>query len=100
LSGADAVSPEHLRPNSRQRDLSYRGSSLAFFEFQRSARQFQKAAAERNRARRDDQEFASLAVQFCEICRQRREPCSAHFAGVGIDQQRRADLDDDAAEFF
>jgi hypothetical protein len=39
-------------------------------------------------------------VQFCEIGGQRREPRRPHFAGIGIDQERRADLDDDAAESF
>ena len=35
LSGADAVSPEHFRPDPRQRDLSHGGGALAFLEFQR-----------------------------------------------------------------
>jgi len=28
------------------------------------------------------------------------EPRRPHFAGIGVDQQRRANLDDDAAEVF
>ncbi len=44
--------------------------------------------------------LAPLAVQFCQIGGERCEPGGPHFAGVGIDQQRRADLDDDAAEFL
>ena len=39
-------------------------------------------------------------MQFCQIGGQRRQPRGAHVAGIGIDQQRRADLDDDAAEVF
>ena len=44
--------------------------------------------------------FAAFLVQFGEIGGERRQPRRPHFAGVGIDQQRRADLDDDAAEIF
>jgi hypothetical protein len=40
LPGADAVMPQHLRPDSRQRDLSHRGSALALLQLQRAARQF------------------------------------------------------------
>ena len=39
-------------------------------------------------------------MQLGDIGGQRRQPRRAHLAGIGIDQQRRADLDDDTAEFF
>ena len=91
---------EHLRPDPRQRDLADRGGGLAFLQLQRAARQFQPAAAERDRAGRDDQDVAALAMQLGDVGGQRRQPRRAHLAGVGIDQQRGADLDDDAAEIF
>jgi hypothetical protein len=66
------VSPEHFRPDPRQRDLSHGGGALAFLELQRTARQLQTAAPERNRTRRDDQNVAAFAVQLGDIGRQRR----------------------------
>ena len=51
LSGADAVSAKHLRPDPRQRDLAHRSGALAFLELQGAARQFQPAAPQRNRTR-------------------------------------------------
>jgi len=86
-SGADAVMAQHLRPDSRQRDLPHCRGGLAFLELERSARQFETAASERDRTGGHDQEFATLAVQPGEVVGQRREPRGAHFAGVGIDQQ-------------
>ena len=87
LAGADAVMAQHLRPDSRQRDLPHCRGGLAFLELERSARQFETAASERDRTGGHDQEFATLAVQPGEVVGQRREPRGAHFAGVGIDQQ-------------
>ena len=82
LSGADAVIAEHFRPDPRQRDLADGGRALAFLELQRAARQFQAAAAERNRAGRDHQDVAALAMQFGDIGGQRRQPRRAHLAGL------------------
>jgi hypothetical protein len=39
-------------------------------------------------------------MQFCKIGSKRRQPRSPGVARLGIDQERRADLDDDAAEIF
>ena len=97
-AGADAVGPEHLRPDPRQRDLADRGRGLAIFQLQRSARQLEPAAAKRDRARGDDEDVAALAMQPGHVVGEGRQPRRPHLAPIGIDQQRRADLDDDAAE--
>jgi hypothetical protein len=100
LPGADAVRPQHFRPDPRQRDLPHGGGALAFLELQRAARQFQTAAAERNRAGRDHQNVAAFAMQLGDVGRQRSQPRRTNLARIGVDQERGADLDDDAAEVF
>ena len=77
-----------------------RGGALAFLELERPARQFQAAAAERDRAGGHHQHVAALAMQLGDIGRERLQPRRAHLALGLVDQQRRADLDDDAAEIF
>ena len=44
--------------------------------------------------------LGALAADLAKLHGEGREPRRSHFAGVGIDQQRRADLDDDATEIF
>src|ERR1700704_4937820 len=39
-------------------------------------------------------------MQFGDRGAHRRKPRGSHLAGVGIDQQRRADLDDDTAKIL
>jgi hypothetical protein len=98
LAGGDPVAPERLGPGARERDLADRRGGLAVFELERSDRKLEPAAAERDRARRDDQEVACLAMQVGDIFDQRGEPRLVERAGLGIDEQGRADLDDDAVE--
>ena len=66
--------------------------------FEPARRQFEHRAAERDGAGRHHQDVALAAVQRGKIGGQRGQPSFVEPAGRGIDQQRRADLHDDAAE--
>src|SRR5262249_53166585 len=55
-------------------------------------------AAKRDRARRDDEHVALLGMQRRDVARERDEPVLVHAPGRGVDQERGADLDDDAAK--
>src|SRR5262249_10991815 len=55
-------------------------------------------AAERDRARGDHQDVAHLPVQRGDVGGERGEPGLLYATRVGVDEQRRSDLDDDAAE--
>src|SRR6185312_6855652 len=91
---------QNLRPDARQRNLSHRGRRLALLQLQWAARQLETPAAECDGAGGDDQQLAAFAMELGNVGRQRRQPLGAHVAGLGIDQKRRADLDDDAAEIL
>jgi len=92
------VPPQRLGPVARQRDLADRGGSLAVLELERTRRKPEYSAAERDGARGNHQEIASLAMQRGEIGGERGKPGFVEPARLGIDQEGGADLDDDAAE--
>ena len=98
LAGGDAVARQRLGPGARQCDLADRRGGLAVLELERSCRQFEHRAAERDGAGRDHQQVALAAVQRREIGGQRSKPCFVEPAGLGVDQKRGADLHDDAAK--
>src|SRR6185437_6387274 len=91
---------QNFRPDARQRNLSHRGRRLALLQLQWAARQLEAPAAECDGSGGDDQELAAFAMELGNVGRQRRQPRGTHVAGLGIDQKRRADLDDDAAEIL
>src|SRR5262249_38119155 len=97
LAGADRMRAEHFRPGAGARDLADRGCGLAVLELE-LGRQSQHAATERDRAGGDHQHVAALAVQLRDVGRERREPGLVEPSRPGIDQERGADLHDDAAE--
>src|SRR5215470_11468109 len=92
------MTTEGLRPGARQLDLPDRRRRLAFLELEKSFGQLQHRSAERDGARGHHEKIASLAVQGSDIRNERSEPGLLHPPGLGIDQERRADLDDDTAE--
>src|ERR1700736_3147765 len=92
------MAAERLGPGARERDLSDGGGGLTVFQLERAARELEHRASQRDRARRDDENVALAAMQFGDVLRQRSEPFFLRASGIRIDKQRRADLDDDAAE--
>src|SRR5262249_4492707 len=54
--------------------------------------------AERDRAGRDNEHVAPLAVQLRNILHERDEPVPAQTPSLAVDQKRGTDLDHDAAE--
>ena len=98
LPGRDAVRAEHLRPGARERDLADGGGGLAILELQRARRQAEHGAPERDRAGGDHENVGAAPVHGGEVGDQRVEPGALEAARRLVDEQRRADLDDDAAE--
>ncbi len=90
--------PSASDPGARERDLPDGGGGLRVLELQRAARQLEHRAPERDRARRHDQHVAAVLVQRRDILGERGEPFLVHAAGRAVDEERGADLDDDAAE--
>ena len=98
LPGDDAVLAEHLRPGSRQRDLADGGGRLALLELQRPLGELQQRAAEGDGAGGDDQHVGAAGRMAGDIGAKRLQPALAQRALRTIDEQRGADLHDDAAE--
>ena len=98
LPGADAMAAQRFRPGARQFDLPDGRRGLAVVELEHALRQFEDRAAERDRARRHDQHIALFRVQLRDVGDERGKPRFLDAAGFRVDQQRRTDLDDDAAE--
>ena len=90
---------QRRRPSARQRDLADGGGRLAHFQFERAFRKAMRSPPQSNRARGDDQHIDALLMQRRKIDDQRIEPLLLDLAARAINQQGRADLDDDAAEF-
>ena len=100
LAGDDAVPMQAQRPGARQRDLADRRRRLAVLELQRAALEAGDAPAERDRSRGDDQHVGAALVQRGEVVDQSLEPVLLERALGGVDQQRRADLDDNSRELI
>ncbi len=100
LPGDDAVGVQRVRPGPRQRDLADRRRSLAILELQLAARGAFRSSARaqsRRRTRRAHRRRAHAEAAMSATSASSHSPFSAPRAG--IDQQRRADLDDNAREF-
>ena len=98
LAGRHLAPAEHLGPGARELDLSDRGRSLTVLQLEGAFRQFEHGAAERNGAGGDDEHIPMASVQGGEIVGERIEPSPLDRPGRLVDEQRRADLDDDAPE--
>ena len=90
LAGGDAVPRQRLGPGARQRDLADRRGGLAVFELERTCRQLEHGAAERDRAGGDDQHVALVAVELGDVGGQRRKPRFAAAGRRGDRQARRS----------
>src|SRR5579862_3774454 len=81
----------------RQADLPRSGGGLLFLELQIAASQAEMAAPDSDRARRDDQHLLAASTAARDVLNERREPIAADIAARVIDEQRRANLDDEPA---
>ena len=80
-----------------QRNLAHGRRGLALFELQRTGGKLQFAPPERNGARGHEHDLLLARTQTQQVLDQGFEPGPVDLSGGLIDQQRRADLDDDAA---
>ncbi len=80
-------------------DLARGGGGLFFFEPQTGALEAEMVAPDRDRARRDDQHLLTPGARSPGgiVLDQRREPGALQIAAAVIDEERRADLDDETA---
>jgi hypothetical protein len=81
----------------RKNDLSGCRCGLALLEPRAALFEVQLAPPERDGARRDDDDFLAGAAEIRDVRANALEPRSIHGACLLIHEQRRADLDDDAA---
>ena len=89
---------QHLGPEPRQRDLAHGGGGLAVFELQRAMGEAENAAPERDGARGHDQHIGAAAMKRGDVVGEARQPAMFRRSLLRIDEQRGADLDDDAFE--
>ena len=89
---------QHLRPDARERDLPDGGRRLAFLEPQRAGRQPQHRAPHGDGAGGDDEHVGAPGMQIGDILGKRREPGMVQPPAGAVDEERGADLQDDAAE--
>jgi len=100
LPGRQAAIAHHLGPRPRQRDLSDGCRSLAFLELQRPPAEAEHATTERDGAGGDNHNLAAAARERGKVVDERVQPGGVDAAALAVDQQRRADLDDDPAEIL
>src|SRR6185369_8625557 len=98
LACGDAVLAQHLGPGAGERDLADGCRRLAVLELERTLRQLEHRAAERDRPGRNDNDVAFIFVETRDVRGERNKPSFPRPARLGVDQERRADLDHDAAE--
>ena len=94
------MAAEPFRIGAGQRDLADRRRRLALLELQHAAGQAEHAAPERDRAGGDDQHVAPARGERARHRRQAPRAIPRAACRLAVDQQRRADLDDDPAEDF
>ncbi len=78
-------------------DLADRGGGLALLKRELAFGEAQRPAAERDRAGGDEDHVLGPAAEVGDVGGEAFEPAEAEPVGLGVDQERRADLDDDAA---
>jgi hypothetical protein len=98
LRDGDLVAGQRLLVGVRQQDLAGGGGGLLLLQPQRPGRQLQVAAADRDGAGGDQDAPRSRAPGMRgDVVGQRVEPAAADCPVRLVDQQRRADLDDQPA---
>jgi hypothetical protein len=80
-----------------QRDLTHGRGSLALFELQGAGGELELAPSQGDGARRHQHHFLPARTQAEQIRDECLEPGAVDLPGGLIDEQRRADLDHDAA---
>ncbi len=99
LAGDDAVASERPPPGARQRDLADRRRGLAVFEFQCSLSQAERSCGRARWPRTTRRARSRHARRSAARSRIKRlEPGLLERAERAVDQERRADFDDDAVE--
>ena len=84
----------------RQRDLPDGRGRLALLQPQGARRVAEHGAAERDGARGDHEHVDAAGMKLGDVLGERREPGMAQPPARPVDEQGRADLDDDAAEIL
>ena len=94
LCRGQSLGAEQFGPDLRQRDLSRRGGGLRILQARAPALgEPQPPRAQRDRARRHDRDLLPGARTRGDIGGDPSDPVAPHRA-IGIDEQRRSDLDD------
>jgi hypothetical protein len=83
LSGDQRVAAEALLPGMGERDLAHRGRRLALLQLERPNGQLEDAPAERDGARRDDENVGAARPEPAEVVAQRLQPFGLQRAGCG-----------------
>ncbi len=97
LRDADVVARERFEIRVREADLPGCRRGLFLFEPQRASDETEMTPSDRDRARRDEHDVLSAGAAARDIFDQRRQPIAADVARRFVDEQRRADFDDQPA---
>ena len=97
LRGGEPARLEHGLVGAGERDLPDGGGGLRFLELQRALGEAQHVPAERDGAGRHDDHLLAGLDERGNVVGQRVEPGGFELPARPVDQQARADLDDDAA---
>src|SRR5208283_6192152 len=100
LAGGQLSIGENFRPYARQGDLADGGGGLAVFELQLAFGQAKHRAPQCDRAGRNHENISALPVQVRDVLAKRFEPGPLDAALPAINEEGRADLDDDSLESF
>src|SRR5690606_6292714 len=87
LPGDDGVLAEALGPGLAERDLAGAGGGLALLQRQAAGLEPEQPAAERDRARGDDDQRAAASLERRQVRGQRSEPRRSQLAGRAVDEQ-------------
>ena len=78
--------------------MAHSGGGLAVLKLQRSGRELEHGAPERDRSRGDYEHVALASMQLGNVTYERGEPSVVQAPAVAVDQQRGADLHHQTAE--
>src|SRR5690606_442791 len=95
LRDADVMDRKDLLIGVRELDLADGGGRLAFLQPERPAFETEHMATHGDGPARDDQHFLAARAHFRDILGKRAQPCMAKPARAAVNEQRRADFDDD-----
>ncbi len=91
LSRHQTVGRKGLFPGVHQQGLAHGGGGL--FVLKAAGRQVQSPAPQSHGAGRDDDDIATLSAQVGDVGGQAGQPVGGDGASIGVEQERRADLD-------